>query len=63
MTQFRWLVYRKPPVTADQVRAYAQNHECTLMDAKTALIGKQKEKVLQLLGEDGVWKDVPVVFR
>jgi len=59
--QLRWLIEKAPAVTAGQVRMYRDSHCCTMMEAKKALLGKQKAPVLQYLCWDE-WKDVPIEY-
>jgi len=59
--QLRWLIEKAPAVTAEQVRMYRDSHCCTMMEAKKALLGKQKAPVLQYYTREG-WKNVPIEY-
>jgi len=64
--QLRWLIEKAPAVTAEQVRMYRDSHCCTMMEAKKALLGKQKAPVLQYQPEQHLgrnyWVDVPIEY-
>lgn len=58
---FRWFQERNPVPKAAQVRAYAERHFLTMMEAKARLIDHSPLR-LQMMHQ-GKWIDVPTVIE
>jgi hypothetical protein len=58
----RWFQERDPMPTAAQVRAYAERHFLTMMEAKARLLDHSPLR-LQMRDVRGKWIDVPTVIE
>lgn len=65
MTKLRWAIRRRT-VTAEQVRAYAKEHDIPMMLAKKELVDESEPVLQQFVPYDpfgnGRWEDIPTVI-